>query len=154
VAGVNGGNLEIVRKGGVVGNSAELEIGPDIALGLGDHRGRKGSGTLARFAKHVSALWYRQWEEGGVAALRSGETLMSESFLLWAMQNARTIHFNLDGISAERFGEFARNGKFGYGNIANWELQQLLSTELGEKAVFYGRGGSLLAIDDVRRMFQ
>lgn len=141
-----------VSPGGAVDDVAEG--GADIALGLGNHLGRKGSKTLANFAGHTNSAWYRQWADRGIASLRPGETLMSESFLLRGMQNARTIHFNLDGVSPAAYKAFAKNPSFGYGNITNWELHQLLTSGLGGKARFYGKGGVEVGIDAVRAMFQ
>jgi len=49
---------------------------------------------------------------------------------------------------------FAMDPKFGYGNITNWELYQVLTTDLAGKTTLYGKGGVKMSIDAVRKVFQ
>jgi hypothetical protein len=106
-----------------------------MALGLATREAGTGETLLNRFAGDVGAKTYGQlygsWWPGSMEAL--------ESNLETAMQSSSRLHFNLEGMSAARYSEFAKNPAFSSGNITNWELHKIMSNpSLLQKTKFYG----------------
>jgi len=107
----------------------------DLALGLGRHQ-ESGSQLLRNFAKHTGSKTY-----GDIYGY-----LPAEKNILQAINDAKSINFNLDKFSLSRFKDFLRNPKYGDDNITNWELYTILTNpSFLNKTTFYGSGGVKVA---------
>ena len=154
VAGLADDAVSLADHTAGLSDNAAAKGGGDVALGLGNHRGRKGlqDPRQLRWPHQLGVVQaVGRSRDRQFAAGRDPD--VAEFSSSWDA-NARTIHFNLDGVSPAAYKAFAKNPSFGYGNITNWELHQLLTTGVGGKARFYGKGGAEVGIDAVRAMFQ
>lgn len=142
------GRLEANVAGGAAGPAGAVAVARmlralprfRVAFGLNLHpfHGRNNVGLLERFAKKVGAKTYWEiWGDDHVDYKVLGERL------LYTMDHAGSIHFNLDGLVRGRYTvrSVAEVGKLGIGrlNVTNWELHMVVERYLG-KTTFYLNG--------------
>lgn len=117
-----------------------------IAFGLYGHPFKDRDGLIRNFAKHVCAREYSdiygKWSRPTEEKLES------------LMYGAATIHFNLDGVVADRSGypKAIHDGSLGmdyrhpngWGNITNWELWRICQDDVQlDKTHFYLDGSKV-----------
>ena len=110
-------------------------LGFRIAFGLGQHPLHNYSGLLWRFANkvHAKTYWHLYDDADDIHIL--------EQRLNTLMQDAGSIHFNLDGmLQGPRYRTYAEilaaGRKISFGNITNWEFFRVTSFYMS-KANFY-----------------
>ena len=133
-----GGNISSQMFAAVRGTQGGT-AGYDFALGLSRHPGHSRGGLVGRFAERVNAKTYWDLFDSTLDMRKMGQNLQS------GMQNARQLHFNLDGMlrPGVTIKELRAWGKeaIGQGNVTNWELSQVLSSpSLRAKTTFYLAG--------------
>jgi hypothetical protein len=118
--------------------------------GLSRHQGTASPTLLRNFSEHVEAVSYFNLFNSGWPG--SFEKL--ERNILFAMENARSLKVNLDGLvnGIEDLPAVFQKGSRGIeppevirgverGNVTNWEVWTIYSTEsLRNKATFYLNG--------------
>lgn len=107
----------------------------DMALGLAKHQTTGQYTLLENFAKRVGAKTYRDIY-GTWGGFRDMEHLGER--ILGAMNGAKNLRFNLDGMSMSAYKSFLANPVIGNKNITNWELWKVSTTGLQDKTTFYG----------------
>jgi hypothetical protein len=110
-----------------------------LAFGLSQHPAHGYDGLLARFADHVGAQTY--WD---VYEDIPDAQIMAER-LVGLMNDANSIHFNLDGMltNGDTISDLLVKGAMGAGegNWTNWEFYVIATNApFLEKTVFYLNG--------------
>ena len=159
----NGTNSTSTNGLKVGGGSREIALG--VATGENHMPANINDDTpilLEKFSRKVNAPYYRGWP--GYENLTPDYKRLGE-FISRNLQEANTIHFNLDlwskgrykkwlnqrarsGISTPDLTNFDGDG----GNVTNWKYNTIINNpKLLNKTIFYGPGGTRIPHDQLPR---
>ncbi len=126
---VHGAHVYHVGASGVLvhnGNDSCLEI----ALGLGPES------SLVKFSDETGGLWFKEWQKAGLTRFDPNVNAVFDFAFEESAQNARHIHFNLDGFKVmEAINDSA---DWHLNNFTNMEFKLIIQNDdLLKKTTFY-----------------